>query len=43
MGAIKDAGYAPGADGIMAKNGKPLSFTLLVYSGAAPAKTACSR
>ena len=37
---LTDAGYAPGADGIMAKDGKSLSFTLLVYSGAAPAKTA---
>lgn len=30
---LTEAGYAPGPDGIMAKDGAPLSFTLLVYSG----------
>jgi peptide/nickel transport system substrate-binding protein len=38
--ALTDGGWAPGADGVMAKDGKPLAFTLLVYSGSEPAKTA---
>jgi peptide/nickel transport system substrate-binding protein len=37
--ALTDGGYAPGPDGVMAKDGKPLAFTLLVYSGVEPAKT----
>lgn len=35
---LTDAGYKPGSDGIMAKDGKPLSFTMIVYSGNAPLK-----
>ncbi|HLI52664.1 MAG TPA: ABC transporter substrate-binding protein [Thermomicrobiaceae bacterium] len=37
---LTDAGYAPGSDGIMAKDGKRLSFTMIVYSGSDPLKTA---
>ncbi|HET9016990.1 MAG TPA: ABC transporter substrate-binding protein [Thermomicrobiaceae bacterium] len=37
--ALTDAGYAPGSDGIMAKGGTKLSFTMLVYSGNDPLKT----
>jgi peptide/nickel transport system substrate-binding protein len=38
--ALTDGGWAPGDDGVMAKDGKPLAFTLLVYSGNEPAKSA---
>ncbi|HEU5424645.1 MAG TPA: ABC transporter substrate-binding protein [Nitrolancea sp.] len=38
--ALTDGGYAPGSDGIMAKDGKPLSFTMIVYSGYDALKTA---
>jgi peptide/nickel transport system substrate-binding protein len=37
---LTDGGYAPGADGVMAKDGMPLAFTMLVYSGNEPGKTA---
>ncbi|MDQ6670555.1 MAG: ABC transporter substrate-binding protein [Chloroflexota bacterium] len=37
---LTDAGYTPGADGVLEKNGNPLAFTLLVYSGSEPSKTA---
>jgi peptide/nickel transport system substrate-binding protein len=30
---LKQAGYTPGPDGIMQKNGQRLSFTLLMLSG----------
>ncbi|MBN9391885.1 MAG: ABC transporter substrate-binding protein [Chloroflexi bacterium] len=30
---LKDGGWVAGADGIVAKDGKPASFTLLTYSG----------
>jgi peptide/nickel transport system substrate-binding protein len=36
--ALTDGGYAPGSDGIMAKDGQKLSFTMLVYSGNDPLK-----
>lgn len=37
---LSDAGYTPGSDGVLQKGGKALAFTLLVYSGSDPAKTA---
>lgn len=37
---LADGGYTPGPNGILQKNGKPLAFTILVYSGSPPAKTA---
>jgi len=33
-------GYTPGPNGVLQKDGKPVAFTLLVYSGSDPAKTA---
>jgi peptide/nickel transport system substrate-binding protein len=37
--ALTDAGYTPGSDGVMQKAGKPLSFTMIVYSGYDALKT----
>ena len=37
---LADGGYTPGPNGVLQKNGKPLAFTMLVYSGSPPAKTA---
>ncbi len=37
---LADGGYTTGPNGILQKNGKPLAFTMLVYSGSPPAKTA---
>lgn len=36
---LADAGYTAGPDGVLQKNGKPLAFTLMVYSASNPAKT----
>jgi peptide/nickel transport system substrate-binding protein len=36
---LADAGYAPGADGVLEKDGQRLAFTLLVYSGTEPGKS----
>jgi peptide/nickel transport system substrate-binding protein len=37
--ALTDGGYTAGSDGTMQKDGKPLAFTMLVYSGNDPLKT----
>jgi peptide/nickel transport system substrate-binding protein len=37
---LADGGYTPGPDGVLQKDGKPLAFTLLLYSGSEPGKTA---
>jgi len=37
---LADGGYTPGPNNILQKNGKPLAFTMLVYSNSPPAKTA---
>lgn len=36
---LTDAGYVAGSDGVMAKGGQKLSFTMLVYSGNQPLNT----
>lgn len=38
--ALADGGWTPGDDGVMTKDGKPLAFTILVYSNNEPAKSA---
>ena len=35
---LTDAGYTAGSDGTMQKDGKPLTFTMLIYSGNDPLK-----
>ncbi len=37
---LADGGYTPGPDGVLQKGGNPLAFTLLLYSGSEPGKTA---
>jgi len=37
--ALTDGGWAAGSDGVMAKDGKPLSFTMIVYAGYDALKT----
>ncbi|MEX1157515.1 MAG: ABC transporter substrate-binding protein [Thermomicrobiales bacterium] len=37
---LADAGYTAGSDNVLEKDGTPLAFTLLVYSGAEPARVA---
>ncbi len=37
--ALTDGGYTQASDGTMQKDGKPIEFTMLVYSGNAPLKT----
>ncbi len=37
---LEDAGYVAGSDGVRAKDGASLTFTLLVYSGNEPARIA---
>jgi peptide/nickel transport system substrate-binding protein len=36
---LADDGYTAGADGVLQKDGQPLAFTMLVYSGSEPAKS----
>jgi peptide/nickel transport system substrate-binding protein len=36
---LTDDGYTPGTDGVLEKDGEPLAWTLLVYSGSEPAKS----
>jgi peptide/nickel transport system substrate-binding protein len=38
--ALAGAGYTAGSDGVLQKAGKSLAWTLMVYSGSDPAKTA---
>jgi peptide/nickel transport system substrate-binding protein len=38
---LTDAGYAPDPSGVMAKGGRTLAATLMLYSNSNPAKTAC--